>query len=82
MIILLLLKDQDMYGYQMVQELNSRTGGVMTAKEGALYSVLYVLFNAGYVTEHKVMVKERRFRIVKAKPCRDPDDSARLFCLK
>ena len=64
LIILLLLKDQDMDGYQMVRELDSRTDGAITTQEGALYPVLYVLCKAGYVTERKEMVKERRFRIV------------------
>ena len=64
LIILLLLKDQDMYGYQMVRELDTRTAGNITTQEGALYPVLYALCKAGYVSERKELVKERLFRIM------------------
>ncbi len=64
LIILLLLKDQDMYGYQMVRELDTRTAGNITTQEGALYPVLYALCKTGYVSERKELVKERRFRIM------------------
>ena len=41
LIILLLLKDQDLYGYQIVRELDARTKGVITTQEGAIYPAMY-----------------------------------------
>lgn len=40
-VILALLKEQAMYGYQMVQFVNSRTGGRLEWREGTLYPTLH-----------------------------------------
>ena len=64
LIILLLLKDQDLYGYQIVRELDARTEGVIKTQEGAIYPAMYLLSKSGYISEHKILVKERRFRIM------------------
>ena len=42
-IVLALLKDQPMYGYQMVKVVNARTGGRLEWKEGTLYPTLHRL---------------------------------------
>ena len=64
LIILLLLKKKDLYGYQIVRELEAQTEGVITTQEGAIYPAMYLLCKEGYISEHKIMVKERRFRIM------------------
>lgn len=43
LVILGLLKKEDMYGYQLVQETERKSGGRITTQEGSLYPVLYKL---------------------------------------
>lgn len=61
-IILLLLKSEDMYGYQIVQEIEKRSAGSILVKEGSLYGPLYRLENKKYVSTKKEMVGMKRFR--------------------
>ena len=63
LIILCLLKDEDMYGYQLVKAIAERSGGVITTQEGALYPILYSLSSAGYLTEKSVKVHVRQVRV-------------------
>ncbi len=48
-LILSLLSREKMYGYQLIQELDSRSNGVFRMKEGTLYPVLYRLEDSGYI---------------------------------
>ncbi|MBR2901792.1 MAG: PadR family transcriptional regulator [Clostridia bacterium] len=50
LLVLSLLSESDMYGYQMVREILTRTDGKYVLKEGALYPVLYKLTDANMVT--------------------------------
>jgi PadR family transcriptional regulator PadR len=43
MLILKLLDTGDMYGYQMIKELESRSDNTFTLKEGTLYPILHSL---------------------------------------
>ena len=63
LIILSLLKQEDMYGYQLVLETEKRTGGKIITQEGSLYPVLYRLLDAGYVSDTKKLVGKRMTRI-------------------
>jgi len=63
MIILLLLKRQDMYGYQLVQETERTSGGKLTTQEGSLYPVLYKLLDQGLISDYKVLVGKRMQRV-------------------
>ena len=49
MLILRLLETGDMYGYQMVRELELRSEGIFTLKEGTLYPILHTLENNGTI---------------------------------
>jgi len=40
LVVLSLLKREDMYGYQLVQETERSSGGELTTQEGSLYPVL------------------------------------------
>ncbi|MCX8129367.1 MAG: PadR family transcriptional regulator [Clostridia bacterium] len=42
-LILKLLSSQSMYGYQLMQELDTKSRGVFKMKEGTLYPILYRL---------------------------------------
>ena len=63
MIILSLLKREDMYGYQLVQEIEKQSGGVLLTQEGSLYPVLYKLQDQGCISSNKVMVGKRLARL-------------------
>ena len=49
MLILKLLEQQDMYGYQIIKELEIRSERVFTLKEGTLYPLLHTLEQDGAV---------------------------------
>lgn len=63
LVILSLLKREDMYGYQLVQETERSSGGKLTTQEGSLYPVLYRLLDQGFISDHRVQVGKRMTRI-------------------
>ncbi|MEK8130964.1 PadR family transcriptional regulator [Paenibacillus filicis] len=42
-LILTLLTEKPMYGYELVKELEARSGGVFSLKEGTLYPLLHMM---------------------------------------
>ena len=62
-VILALLKREDMYGYQLVQETEKQSGGLLTTQEGSLYPVLYKLLDQGYISDRRVQVGKRMTRV-------------------
>ena len=48
--ILALLDDRPMHGYEMIQELEERTGGRWTPSAGSIYPTLQLLEDEGLVT--------------------------------
>lgn len=63
LVILGLLKKEDMYGYQLVQETERRSGGRIITQEGSLYPVLYKLVDQGLISDRKVLVGRRMTRV-------------------
>ena len=63
LVILALLKREDMYGYQLVQETTRISGGKLTTQEGSLYPVLYKLQEQGLISDRKVLVGKRMTRV-------------------
>jgi len=63
LVVLSLLKREDMYGYQLVQETERSSGGELTTQEGSLYPVLYKLLEQGYISDRRVLVGKRMTRI-------------------
>ena len=49
-IVLKLLSEREMYGYEMVKVVNARTGGQLEWKEGTLYPTLHRLQADGLVS--------------------------------
>ena len=49
MLVLNLLTQRAMYGYEIIQTVNERTNGEFDWKEGTLYPVLHRLESAGYL---------------------------------
>jgi len=48
-IVLALLQDKSMYGYEMVKAVNARTNGLLEWREGTLYPALHRLEAAGLI---------------------------------
>lgn len=63
LVILSLLKKEDMYGYQLVQNTNQISGNRIQTQEGSLYPVLYKLLDQGFISDKKVLVGKRMTRI-------------------
>lgn len=63
LVILSLLRKEDMYGYQLVQETKNLSGGRIVTQEGSLYPVLYKLQEKGYISDRKVLVGKRMTRV-------------------
>ncbi len=59
-LILGLLSEEKMYGYRLIQELDSRSSGVFKMKEGTLYPVLYRLEDSRYIESCWEQESERR----------------------
>ena len=52
-LILWLLRDQDMYVYQLSQDIEKRSGGDYPISDTVLFSALFRLAKGGYVTKRK-----------------------------
>lgn len=59
-LMLELLSEEKMYGYQLIQELDIRSGGVFRMKEGTLYPVLYRLEDSRFIESYWEQDGERR----------------------
>ena len=59
LLVLSLLSGQDLYGYQMITELERRSDHTFQMKEGTLYPVLKKLENSGYVTAYEAEANGR-----------------------
>lgn len=59
LLVLSLLCQQDMYGYQICQTLDQKSDHVYTISEGSLYPILYRLSQSGYISERVELVKRR-----------------------
>lgn len=64
LVILALLKQEDMYGYQIVQETEKQSQGKLVTQEGSLYPVLYKLVDMGMISDRRILVGKRRARVV------------------
>lgn len=61
-LILSFLKREDMYGYQLMTELQKRSNNVFCLKEGTLYPVLYSLQRDGFLRSYSKQAKSGRMR--------------------
>ncbi len=59
---LYLLSKEDMYGYQITQRMEEKSGGRFTMLEGTLYLILYKLVDAGYIKSYTKLVGKKRTR--------------------
>lgn len=61
-IILGLLKETAMYGYQMIKEIEQKSKGLFSFKEGTLYPLLHSLESNGYIEAYWEQSNEGRKR--------------------
>ena len=62
MLVLSLLSQKDLYGYEISLLLKDLSGGAFTVPEGSLYPVLYKLEDKQYITTHSVKAGKRKIR--------------------
>lgn len=63
MVVLSLISESDLYGYQIAQAITEQSGGTITIQMGSLYPVLYKLRDDGYISERQVPIGNRKFRV-------------------
>lgn len=63
MLLLNLLENQDMYGYEMIEALREKSNNVFELKAGTLYPLLHNFESKGYVEsyEKEVLGKTRKY---------------------
>ena len=52
LLVLSVLESKDMYGYQIIKEIEQRSEKVFSFKEGTLYPILHSFENNGYVKSY------------------------------
>lgn len=62
MVVLSMVKEEDMYGYQILQKLKQVSPELLGVKEGTLYPILQRLQGDGYISGKWVKVGEKRKR--------------------
>ena len=63
LMILTILQEQDMYGYQLSQELYNRSKGLYSLQETSLYPTLYRLVEKKLISDRQEKVGKRRTRV-------------------
>lgn len=63
MLLLKLLTEQDMYGYQLSQELKKRSQENYVILEGSMYPILYRLTDQNYISFYEKKVGKRQTRV-------------------
>ena len=63
MLILKLLEKENMYGYQMIKELQKKSENIFKLKEGTLYPILHLLEEKNYITSYwdETTSKKRKY---------------------
>lgn len=59
LLILRLLQQEEMYGYEIVQAIRDRTDSVIAVGEGVVYPVLHALENDGALKSRRKIVSSR-----------------------
>lgn len=59
-IVLKIINDKDMYGYEIIQHLDEISNGYYKLKEGTLYPILYRLEDNGWIESYRVFEEAER----------------------
>ena len=62
MLLLRLLTDADLYGYELLLELRDRSNGVFDLKGGTLYPLLQKLEHLGWISSYEAIAGAGRMR--------------------
>lgn len=62
LLILSLIKEEEMYGYQMIVELANKSESAFQLKEGTLYPILHTLEKEKFVTSRMLEAENGRTR--------------------
>lgn len=63
LLILKLLQERDMYGYEITQALQEKSDGYFILQEGSLYPTLYRMLDRGLISDRQELVGRRRTRV-------------------
>ncbi len=63
MIVLFLLQNQDLYGYQLTTLIKKQSDGNVIVTESTLYPTLYKLLKNGYISDREMPIGKRRVRV-------------------
>lgn len=62
LMLLSLLSEKDMYGYEIIRQLEDKSDNTFQFKEGTLYPVLHKLENKGLIKSYKAVSENNRER--------------------
>ena len=62
LLLLKLLEEKDMYGYEMIETLRERSQNVFALKAGTLYPLLHALESQGAVTSYESKTQNTKLR--------------------
>lgn len=63
MVLLHLLSERSMYGYEILQEMKRRSNNQFELKDGSMYPILYRMIDKMLITDEQVLVGRRRTRV-------------------
>lgn len=63
MVLLHLLSEREMYGYEILTEMKERSNGQFAIKDGSMYPILYRMIDKGLIDDEQVLVGRRRTRV-------------------
>ncbi len=63
LLCLSLLCEKDRYGYEMSQEMSSRSDGLLVIPESAIYMAMYRLVDKGYASDRRELVGGEKSRV-------------------
>ena len=66
LLLLRLLETKDMYGYEMIEALRSKSNNVFELKAGTLYPLLHSLESKGYVMSYEDASSGKKTQILPA----------------
>lgn len=62
MLLLSVLKDKDMYGYEVIQKIKELSNNLFVLKTGTIYPLLHSLEKDGYIISYEKNIKDDRIR--------------------
>lgn len=86
MLVLNLLENKAMYGYQMIKELKKRSENIFELKEGTLYPILHALEEKNLITSYwdNSSSKKRKYYLITEagkRALRDKEKEWKIFYL-